>query len=81
MRAQSLATLGAQSPLWKLKDNIFPHIGRQVHEVLTFELLMEHKLVHAQGEIEYLQASAASQGRWRAQLTRDKQRIPLELRV
>jgi hypothetical protein len=61
-RAQALAVLDTQRPLWKLKDNIFPHIGRQVHEVLPMQFLVKDKLADAQWEVEFFQAAAASQG-------------------
>ena len=45
-RTQSLAVFGTKRPLWKLKDNIFTHLLRQVHEVLTVQLFVKHELSH-----------------------------------
>ena len=69
MGAQSFAIRGAQRPLWKFEDNIFAHIGRQVHEVLALQFFMKDKLLDFDWQIESTQATAAAQGGGSAQLS------------
>ena len=78
MGTQSLAVFAAQCPLWKFEDNIFADIGRQVHEVLASQFLVEDKLVNPHRKIEGAQATAAAEGDdRRAELASDKYRWPL----
>ena len=77
MGTQSLAVLAAQCPLWKFEDNIFAHIGRQVHEILALQFLMKHKLVDFHRQIENAQAPTATQGRRRGKFTGYKYRCTL----
>src|ERR1035437_11111581 len=79
MGAQSLAILGAQRPLWKFEDNIFAHIGRQVHEVLALQFFVKHKLLHPYWQVENAGAPAAAQCRRRDEPTRDQYRTALYL--